>query len=118
MVLDKRSSRCGASFHPHMHALVTAGGLAIDGTRWSPSHRKYLFPVEVMGVLLRGKTLAALRALHRRGAFASFSGFDDPEGFDRLMQKLASAKRWIVYAKKPFARVDHVLNYLGRCCRF
>lgn len=101
-------------FHPHVHALVTAGGLALDGSRWTPSHRKYLFPVEIMGALLRGKMLAALRALHRRGAFARFSGFDDPEGFDRLMQKLASAKRWIVYAKRPFARVDHVLKYLGR----
>lgn len=101
-------------FHPHVHALVTAGGLAQGGSRWSPSNRKYLFPVEVMGALLRGKMLAALRALHRRGAFASFSDFDDPEGFDRLMQKLASAKRWIVYAKRPFARVGHVLKYLGR----
>ena len=101
-------------FHPHVHALVTAGGLALDDSRWAPSHRKYLFPVEVMGALLRGKMLAALRALHARGVFASFSDFDDPEGFDRLMQKLARAKRWIVYAKRPFARVDHVLKYLGR----
>jgi len=101
-------------FHPHVHALVTAGGLALDGSRWSPSNRNHLFPVEVMGALLRGKMLAALRALHRRGAFARFSDFDDPKGFDRLMQKLASAKRWIVYAKRPFARVDHVLKYLGR----
>jgi hypothetical protein len=101
-------------FHPHVHALVTAGGLTLDGSRWSPTGRKYLFPVELMGALLRGKMLAALRALHRRGAFASFSDFDDPEGFDRLMQKLARAKRWIVYAKKPFKHVDHVLKYLGR----
>lgn len=101
-------------FHPHVHALVTAGGLALDGSRWVPSNRKYLFPVEIMGALLRGKMLAALRAIHARGAFVRFSGFEDPEGFDRLMQKLASQKRWIVYAKRPFARVDHVLKYLGR----
>jgi hypothetical protein len=101
-------------FHPHVHALVTAGGLALDGSRWAQSNRKYLFPVEVMGALLRGKMLAALRTLHRRGTFTRFADFNDPEGFDRLMQKLASAKRWIVYAKRPFARVDHVLKYLGR----
>jgi hypothetical protein len=100
--------------HPHVHALVTAGGLATDGSRWAPSYTKYLFPVEVMGPLLRGKMMAALRALHARGAFASFEDFADPEGFDRLMRKLASAKRWIVYAKRPFAHVDHVLEYLGR----
>jgi hypothetical protein len=101
-------------FHPHVHALVTAGGLALDGSRWAPSNSKYLFPVEVMGALLRGKMMAALRALHARGAFASFEHFADPEGFDRLMQKLARAKKWIVYAKRPFERVDHVLKYLGR----
>jgi hypothetical protein len=101
-------------FHPHVHTLVTAGGLVADGSRWSASNRKHLFPVEVMGTLLRGKMLAALRSLHARGAFASFTDFADPEGFDRLMRKLASAKRWIVYAKRPFARVDHVLKYLGR----
>ncbi len=100
-------------FHPHVHALVTAGGLADDGSRWVPSGKKYLFPVEVMGVLLRGKMMAALRILEARGAFASFGDFADPEGFDRLMRKLAR-KSWVVYAKKPFREVDHVLRYLGR----
>ena len=41
-------------FHPHLHCIVTAGGLALDAERWVPSSPKYLFPVEVMGVLLRG----------------------------------------------------------------
>jgi hypothetical protein len=66
-----------------------------------------------MGTLLRGKMLAALRRLHVRGTFASFEDFADPEAFDRLMGKLARSK-WIVYAKEPFKRVDHVLKYLGR----
>jgi len=100
-------------FHPHVHALVTAGGLADDGSRWVPSSTKYLFPVQVMGALLRGKMMAALRTLHARGTFASFDDFADPEAFDRLMQKLVK-KNWVVYAKKPFKRVDHVLKYLGR----
>lgn len=41
-------------FHPHVHALVTAGGLALQGSQWTPTSRKYLFPVEIMGALLRG----------------------------------------------------------------
>jgi hypothetical protein len=100
-------------FHPHVHALVTAGGLAADGSRWVSSNKKYLFPVEVMGALLRGKMMAALRALHARSVFANFEGFADPEAFDRLMARIAG-KKWVVYAKKPFRRVDHVLKYLGR----
>jgi len=100
-------------FHPHVHALVTAGGLALDGSQWAPSNAKYLFPVKVMGTLLRGKMLDALRTLHNQGSFEGFEAFSDPEGFDRLMAQLARTP-WIVYAKKPFRRSDHVLKYLGR----
>ena len=100
-------------FHPHVHAIVTAGGLALDGSRWRPSSSKYLFAVEAMGALLRGKMMAALRALHARGRFEGFDDFEDPEGFDRLLARLATLD-WVIYAKKPFRRVDHVLGYLGR----
>jgi hypothetical protein len=100
-------------FHPHVHALVTAGGLALDASRWQPSSSKYLFAVAAMGALLRGKMMAALRALHARGRFEGFDDFEDPEGFDRLLTRLARLD-WVVYAKKPFRRVDHVLGYLGR----
>jgi hypothetical protein len=66
-----------------------------------------------MGALLRGNMMAAVRTLHARGAFADFDDFEDPEAFDRLMLRLAG-RSWVVYAKKPFREVDHVLKYLGR----
>jgi hypothetical protein len=100
-------------FHPHLHALVTAGGLSLDGSRWINASAKYLFPVEVMGTLLRGKVMDALRNLHVRGELDGFEDFRDPQGFDRLMTRLAKTS-WVVYAKRPFKRVEHVLKYLGR----
>jgi hypothetical protein len=100
-------------FHPHVHALVTAGGVALDTSQWLSASSKYLFPTKVMGALLRGKMLDALRTLHARGQFANYDDFRDPEGFGRLMAGLARTN-WLVYAKKPFRRVDHVLKYLGR----
>ena len=100
-------------FHPHVHAIVTAGGLAPAGDRWSASSPKYLFPVEVMGALLRGKMLAALAQLHARGTFAGFDAFVDPAGFGRWMARVAKYD-WVVYAKKPFREATHVLSYLGR----
>jgi hypothetical protein len=100
-------------FHPHVHALVTAGAQPKDGTCWRPSRNTYLFPVEVMGQLLRGKMLDALRRLEARGVFSRFPDFADPDAFEQLMRAL-SRKKWIVYAKKPFRRVEHVLAYLGR----
>ena len=99
-------------FHPHVHAIVTAGGLALDGFEWR-SCGEYLFPVRVMGALFRGKFLAGLRGLHARGVFATFGDFRDPQAFDRMMAKLAK-KRWVVYAKRPFGAAAHVLAYLGR----
>ena len=97
-------------FHPHVHVLATAGGLSVDGKRFVHSRKKYLFPVEVMGRLLRGKVLDALRTLQRKGAFPELG----PWAFDRLMSSLASHKSWVVYAKAPFQGPRQVLSYLGR----
>ncbi len=99
--------------HPHLHAIVTAGGLSGDGQRWAASSRKYLFPVEVMGQLLRGKVLASLRRLHVQGRFHTFHAFRDPQAFDQLLARLAG-KSWLVYAKRPFRETRHVVEYLGR----
>jgi len=100
-------------FHPHIHALVTAGGLAHDRKTWVRTDPTYLFPVAMMGTVFRAKMLAGLRRLHAQGALASFDEFRDPEAFDRLMARLARVS-WVVYAKKPFRRPNHVLRYLGR----
>jgi len=54
-------------FHPHLHVLVTAGGLALDGSGIVPSGRKYLFPVGMMGKVFRAKMLHALGALQKKG---------------------------------------------------
>lgn len=99
-------------FHPHVHCLVTAGGLASDGGRWIPRNG-FLFPVRVIGALFRGKLLAAIRRLHRAGTFDGFDAFRDPQGFDRLMRRLAK-HRWVVYSKEPFATSEHLFRYLGR----
>lgn len=102
------------TFHPHVHGIVSAGGLALDGSSWRPSSPQYLFPAkQVMSKLLRGKMICALRAAHARNSFDGFDDFQDPEGFERLISRLV-ATNWVVYAKEPFRKVDHVLAYLGR----
>jgi hypothetical protein len=100
-------------WHPHVHALVTGGGLSFDGTRWSAAHRAFLFPVKAMSKVFRAKMLAALRREYRRGCFAGFDDFRDPEGFSRLSRSLAKVD-WYLYAKPSFARGKYVLDYLGR----
>jgi hypothetical protein len=97
-------------FHPHVHVLITAGGLSLDGRRFVHVRKDLLFPVKVMGRLLRGKMLDALRGLRPKGVFPELS----QAAFNRLMTSLAAHKSWVVYSKAPFRRSQHVLSYLGR----
>lgn len=103
-------------FHPHLHCLVTGGGLAHSGDAWLPLSRRYLFPVKVLGQLFRGKFLAALRDLRERGLL-DFTGrtarLADADSFARLLDALYR-KDWVVYAKRPFAGPEQVFRYLGR----
>jgi len=91
-------------FHPHVHAIVTGGGLSDDDARWMPARKDFLFPVRVMGALFRGKMLAALERAHARGHI-------DLAGVD--LRTLRS-KSWVVYAKRPFGGPEQVIRYLGR----
>jgi len=101
------------ALHPHVHAIVTGGGLALDGSAWKASERAFLFPIKAMAKVLRGKMIDALRRAWARGELDGFDDFDDPEGFARLV-RIVGWKRWIVYAKPSFDRAPHVLGYLGR----
>jgi hypothetical protein len=91
-------------FHPHVHAIVTGGGLTSDAARWVAARRDYLFPVRVMGALFRGKMLAALERAHGLGR-VNLGNVD--------LQALRKTS-WIVYAKRPFGGPEQVFRYLGR----
>jgi Putative transposase/Transposase zinc-binding domain len=99
--------------HPHVHALVTGGGLRGDGETWSSASRRFLFPVHVLGQVFRGKMMTALGRAYDKGTFARFDDFRDPKGFRALMTRVARLS-WVVYAKAPFQKGQHVLAYLGR----
>lgn len=102
--------------HPHLHCIVTGGGLSDDGERWVPSHADYLFPVAVMRKLLRGKVLDGLRRAHGKGQLAfhgNCADLSDPDAFQTLIDRLYG-KDWVVYAKRPFGGSDQVLTYLGQ----
>lgn len=104
------------TFHPHLHCIVTGGGLAPDGDTWVPLSRRFLFPVRVLGALFRGKFLDGLRRLRRDDALRFTGGaadLADDDAFDRLLDSLYRTS-WVVYAKRPFAGVEHVFRYLGR----
>lgn len=99
--------------HPHVHAIVTGGGLSLDGPEWKPSQKKFLFPVKAMSPVFRGKMVDELKRLYCDGKFAGFDDFRDPQAFDRLIGKVCSLS-WNVYAKRSFDKATHVVQYLGQ----
>lgn len=106
-------------FHPHLHCIVTGGGLTADG-RWRATKRDYLFPVSVLSVLFRGKLVAALDEAYRAGELnlRGVEGFGETDdaadvAWLRLKRKLYRTN-WVSYAKPPFAGAESVYQYLGR----
>lgn len=97
-------------FHPHLHCIVTAGGLSKDGSAWlKPSSPKFLFPVLALSLVFRGKFLDKLQTLFANGKLPSLSKSD----FASLLASLVS-KPWVVYAKRPFGGAKALYSYLGR----
>ena len=102
--------------HPHVHMIVPGGGLSPDGTRWIASRPAFLLPVRVLGALFRRLFLEGLAALHRAGKLAfhgTLAHLAEPRAFARHLAPVR-AKRWVVYAKPPFAGPQAVLAYLSR----
>jgi len=95
--------------HLHVHCLVAGGALTPHGfVRAKPG---FLFPVKALSKVFRGKYLQALseaRAELRLAGKLAEAG--------ALLSLLAQLKRedWVVYAKRPFAGPQTLLDYLGR----
>ena len=91
------------SLHPHVHCIVPGGGIDYKGN-WkgvniSASGKSYLFPVENLSRVFRGKFMAALQ-----------KHIPQEKPFIRELYRT----NWVVYAKEPFAGPDQVVEYLGR----
>jgi hypothetical protein len=102
--------------HPHVHMIVPGGGIAQDGTRWISSRPSFLLPVRVLGALFRRLFLTRLLALFdadKLSFFSTLAGLATRKAFLRYLSPIRR-KRWVVYAKPPFAGPQAVLAYLSR----
>jgi len=101
--------------HPHLHCIVTGGGLSSDGT-WKPCRRGFFLPVRVMSALFRGKFLDLLKDSFKKEVLVfpdRLRHLKDPTDFETFRKNLYP-KQWVVYCKEPFNGVQGVLQYLGR----
>lgn len=102
--------------HPHLHCLVSGGGLTAQNAWAGPKQARWLFPVRAVGQVFRAKFCAGLLQLHATGRLR-FQGELQPlsqaSAFAQLLCQLQS-QRWVVFAKGSVVGPDHVLDYLGR----
>jgi hypothetical protein len=102
--------------HPHVHMIVPGGGLSTDGSKWVRASAKFLLPVRVLSALFRRRMIEALVTAHRADHlqfFNELARLADAQAFADHLEPL-KAKRWHVYAKRPFGGPEAVLAYLAR----
>jgi hypothetical protein len=86
------------AYHPHVHCLVTGGGVSTDDRQWRPARDDYLVPVKAVSRLFRGMFLDQMR---RR-----LPAIELPSSLRQ--------KDWVVHCKPAVQGTDRVLEYLGR----
>jgi hypothetical protein len=99
------------NLHPHIHALVSEGGLR-DGV-WIVPRRSHFLPAAVVMQLFRGKLLDALRELHRDGALRLPDDMS-PERFASVTNRLGRKLKWNVRVCARYAHGRGVSVYLAR----
>ena len=95
-------------YHPHVHCIVTGGGVDKDGV-WHPLEgckgaKDFLFPVQALSKVFRAKFLAMLTSALK----------DTGEVIPQNVRKQCMDKSWVVYSRPPAKGVAQVLEYIGR----
>ena len=102
--------------HPHLHCVVAGGGLSADGTEWIPCRDGFLLSVRVLSRLFRRLFLEKLVDAFDASKLEFFSSLQSLRERCSFLDYLAPLREaeWVVYAKRPFAGPEQVLDYVGR----
>ena len=98
------------NYHPHIHMIAPAGGLSEDGMEWIHANAKFFLPVKVLSKLFRGILCKLIEQEIKAGNISLSS---HSKSFSSLKNQLYK-KNWNVYAKKPMAGPERVIEYLGK----
>lgn len=97
--------------HIHIHALVAGGALTPEG-KWVNARRGFLFPIDALSSVYRGKFMSALDGARKAGSLRHDAARDDASW--RALAAALYLHDWVVYAKQPLGGPAQVLEYLGR----
>jgi hypothetical protein len=102
--------------HPHLHCVVSGGGLSADGSQWICCRNGFFLSVRVLSRLFRRLFLEQLCNAFDAGNLEFFSSLEslrNPSAFRNYLTPLREVE-WVIYAKRPFAGPEQVLDYVGR----
>src|SRR3984893_4562475 len=102
--------------HPHLHCVVPGGGLSPDGGQWISCQAGFFLPVRVLSRLFRRLFLEYLVKAFDAAKLQFFSSLESLRDRSSFLDYLAPLREaeWVVYAKRPFAGSEQVLDYVGR----
>lgn len=111
MILSLHTWGRNLSLHPHIHCLITGGGLDSTG-QWRNTQHHYLFPARVIRALYKGKLLAALWDALRAGELQLPPDTSAPD--HQKVFKAVARKKWNVRIQPPYRHGKGVMSYLAR----
>jgi len=103
-------------FHPHIHLIVTGGGLSLDGKRWIETDPKFLMPHKGLKLRWRYNVVALFREHHKKGdfRFSSASKFlKKYPCFNSLLNKIYQYT-WYAYIGASLLDPTASVRYVGR----
>ena len=98
------------NFHPHIHSIVTGGGL--KNNKWVQGNKNYLFKIEVLSALFKGKFLAYLKAA-KLVLPEHLKHLKDYKRLNDFLRPLYH-KDWVSFIQAPKGNPENVVNYIGR----
>ena len=103
--------------HPHLHCLVTGGGLTPAG-QWVAVRQGFLLPARVVMAVFRGKMVAAIRQTFARGALALPESMRSQQ-WGNLLNRLGhpTKTKWNVRIMERYRHGAGVVTYLARYLR-
>ncbi len=102
--------------HFHLHCLIPAGALSFKKDKWIPASDNYLFKITSLALEFKKRYLNLLSTAYLKDQLIftkKTAALKSKPNFQQLIN-CVSKKKWIAYAKRPFAGPQQVLEYLGR----